>query len=81
MDPVRGQERPPGHADGPRERAWRAGAARAALLRARRRGATALPPIRQYTDAREADNLANTHLVAPFFRTAVGTDKYADELW
>jgi hypothetical protein len=41
----------------------------------------ALPAIRQYTDAIEGDSLAITRLVAPFFRTAVGTDKYVDELW
>jgi hypothetical protein len=41
----------------------------------------ALPAIRKYTDALEASNLATVRLVAPFFRTQVGTDKYADELW
>jgi hypothetical protein len=25
--------------------------------------------------------LADVHLVAPFFRTVVGTDTYVDELW
>ena len=41
----------------------------------------ALPAVRAYTDAIEAADLATTRLVAPFFRTLVGTDKYADELW
>ncbi len=41
----------------------------------------ALPAIRRYTDAIEAADLATVHLVAPFFRTVVGTDKYADQLW
>ncbi len=41
----------------------------------------ALPAIRRYTDAVEAAGLATVHLVAPFFRTVVGTDKYVDELW
>jgi hypothetical protein len=39
--------------------------------------AAALPAIRSYTDAVDA----TTVLVAPFFRTAVGTDKYVDDLW
>ena len=41
----------------------------------------ALPAVRRYTDAIEADGLATTRLVAPFFRTVVGTDRYADQLW
>ncbi len=41
----------------------------------------ALPAVRAYTDAIEAEGLAKTRLVAPFFRTVVGTDKYADQLW
>ncbi len=41
----------------------------------------ALPAIRRYTDAIEAADLATVHLVAPFFRTVVGTDKYVDQLW
>jgi hypothetical protein len=41
----------------------------------------ALPALRRYTDAIEADDLASTRLVAPFFRTVVGTDRYADQLW
>jgi hypothetical protein len=28
-----------------------------------------------------AAGLADVHLVAPFFRTIVGTDAYVDELW
>jgi hypothetical protein len=34
-----------------------------------------------YTDGVERSGLATTRLVAPFFRTVVGTDTYADELW
>jgi hypothetical protein len=34
-----------------------------------------------YTDRIAADALATTHLVAPFFRTMVGTDAYTDQLW
>jgi hypothetical protein len=41
----------------------------------------ALPAIRRYTEAIESADLATVRLVAPFFRTVVGTDKYADELW
>jgi hypothetical protein len=41
----------------------------------------ALEPIRAYTDALAADDLATVHLVAPFFRTVVGTDRYVEELW
>ena len=37
--------------------------------------------LKAYTDAVAADGLADLHLVAPFFRTVVGTDTYADELW
>ncbi len=43
--------------------------------------ADVLPAVRAYTDAIEAADLATTRLVAPFFRTVVGTDKYADQLW
>jgi hypothetical protein len=41
----------------------------------------ALPPLRAYTDGIERDDLATVRLVAPFFRTVVGTDTYVDELW
>ena len=41
----------------------------------------ALPAVRKYTDAIEAADLATTRLVAPFFRTVVGTDTYVDQLW
>ena len=34
-----------------------------------------------YTDRIASDALAITHLVAPFFRTMVGTDTYTDQLW
>lgn len=40
-----------------------------------------LDRFRRYTDAVEAAGLATTLLVAPFFETEIGTDKYADELW
>lgn len=40
-----------------------------------------LARMRAYTDAVEADGLADTRLVAPFFRTVVGTDTYVDQLW
>ncbi|MDQ1456523.1 MAG: hypothetical protein QOH28_2143, partial [Actinomycetota bacterium] len=40
-----------------------------------------LPAVRAYTDAIEADDLATVRLVAPFFRTVVGTDRYVDQLW
>jgi hypothetical protein len=40
-----------------------------------------LPAIRRYTDAIESADLAAVRLVAPFFRTVVGTDKYVDDLW
>jgi hypothetical protein len=41
----------------------------------------ALPRVRTYTDRLAADGLADTQLVAPFLRTVVGTDTYADQLW
>ena len=41
----------------------------------------ALPAVRAYTDAIDAADVATTRLVAPFLRTVVGTDKYADQLW
>ncbi len=40
-----------------------------------------LPGLRAYTDAVAEAGLADVHLVAPFFRTVVGTDTYVDELW
>lgn len=41
----------------------------------------ALPDLRQYTETLAADGLATARLVAPFFRTVIGTDRYVDELW
>ena len=41
----------------------------------------ALAGVREYTDAVEAAGLARTRLVAPFYRTVIGTDTYVDELW
>ena len=40
-----------------------------------------VPKVKAYTDAVEASGLATTRLVAPFYRTVVGTDRYVDELW
>jgi hypothetical protein len=40
-----------------------------------------LDRVRTYTDAIERDGLASVRLVAPFFRTVIGTDTYTDELW
>jgi hypothetical protein len=40
-----------------------------------------LPTVGEYTDAVTRDGLADLHLVAPFLRTVVGTDKYLDQLW
>ena len=40
-----------------------------------------LDRMRTYTDGVAAAGLADVHLVAPFFRTVVGTDTYVDELW
>jgi hypothetical protein len=37
--------------------------------------------LHAYTDAIEADGLATVRLVAPFFRTVIGTDTYTDQLW
>lgn len=36
--------------------------------------------VKAYTDAVESAGLATTRLVAPFYRTVVGTDRYVDEL-
>ncbi len=41
----------------------------------------ALERVRTYTDAAEAAGLADLRLAAPFLRTVLGTDTYADELW
>ena len=41
----------------------------------------ALDRFRTYTDGIEKAGLADVLLVAPFFRTVVGTDTYVDELW
>jgi hypothetical protein len=41
----------------------------------------ALDGIRTYTQSIESEGLATTRLVAPFFRTVVGTDTYVDQLW
>ena len=40
-----------------------------------------LDGLRRYTDEIERRGLATTRLVAPFFRTVVGTDTYVDQLW
>jgi hypothetical protein len=40
-----------------------------------------LDALHRYTEAVAADGLATTALVAPFFRTVVGTDTYLDQLW
>lgn len=40
-----------------------------------------LSGFRRYTDRLAAEGLADTLLVAPFLRTVVGTDMYADQLW
>jgi hypothetical protein len=37
--------------------------------------------LRAYTDAVQASGMADILLVAPFFRTVVGTDTYVDQLW
>ena len=42
---------------------------------------TTTAALHAYTDGVEAAGLAETRLVAPFFRTRVGTDLYADQLW
>jgi hypothetical protein len=40
-----------------------------------------LDRFRSYTDAIEAQGVAATRLVAPWFETEIGTDRYVDELW
>jgi hypothetical protein len=40
-----------------------------------------LDAFRAYTDAIAAAGLAEVQLVAPFFRTKVGTDTYVDQIW
>jgi hypothetical protein len=78
--PTPGQERPPGtpmdlgSGPGGPERLVQ-------LFFVRGDVAEALPALRSYTDAIESSSLGAVRLVAPFFRTAVGTDKYVDELW
>jgi hypothetical protein len=39
-----------------------------------------LDGIRDYTEALEREGLADVRLVAPFFRTIIGTDTYVDQL-
>jgi len=74
--PSPGQERPPGtpmdlgSGPGGPERTLR-------MFFVRGDVEDALPAIRSYTDGVAASTL----LVAPFVRTAVGTDRYVDELW
>lgn len=41
----------------------------------------ALDGVRAYTTSIESEGLATTRLVAPFFRTVVGTDTYVEDLW
>ncbi|MDE3206914.1 MAG: hypothetical protein KGQ66_22135, partial [Acidobacteriota bacterium] len=41
----------------------------------------ALEAVRAYTDAVEREGLADTQLVAPFYRTTPGRDTYLDQLW
>jgi hypothetical protein len=78
--PTSGQERPPGT---PMDLGSGPGGPERVLQMFFVRGnvTDAIPVIHQYTDSLEADGLALTRLVAPFFRTAVGTDKYVDDLW
>ncbi|HZR12504.1 MAG TPA: hypothetical protein VFC33_04565 [Acidimicrobiia bacterium] len=40
-----------------------------------------LDRFHRYTDGIGKQGLGDVHLVAPFFRTVIGTDKYVDELW
>ena len=40
-----------------------------------------LDRVHSYTDQVEAAGLGTTRLVAPFFRTVLGTDTYTDQLW
>jgi hypothetical protein len=40
-----------------------------------------VPAVRAYTDAVASAGIADVQLVAPFFRTVVGTDTYVDQLW
>lgn len=40
-----------------------------------------LDRLHRYTDAIEAAGIADVLLAAPFLRTVVGTDTYADQLW
>jgi hypothetical protein len=78
--PSRGQDRPPGtpmdlgSGPGGKDRT-------AHLFFVRGDVREALPAVRQYTDTITDTGLARVHLVAPFFRTHVGTDKYTDDLW
>ena len=41
----------------------------------------AVDRFKAYTEQIEAAGLATTHLVAPFFRTVIGTDTYTNQLW
>ena len=78
----------------PAEHAARAGAAVGGRVRRRVAGerlvqvifvrgdvTKSLDRMKNYTDAVAAAGLADVHLVAPFFRTVVGTDTYVNELW
>lgn len=42
---------------------------------------TVVDRLRAYTDAIASDGVASVRLVAPFFRTIIGTDTYTDQLW
>ena len=73
--PTPGQERPPGT---PMDLGSGPGGAdrRLQLFFVRGDVTDALPTIKAHTDA-----TGNLVMAAPFFRTAVGTDKYDDDLW
>ena len=80
VDAVGGGERPARRADGSRLEGGRRRASVPVALRGRRRTHRARRRTALHRRNRGED-LATVHLVAPFFRTVVGTDRYVDELW
>ena len=79
--PSAGENDDEGRAHGPRHPRRRSRAALPVVLRPTATSATPLDRFRTYTDAVEKAGLADVLLVAPFFRTVVGTDTYVDQLW
>ena len=81
VDAVGGRERSARRPDGSRQQGRRTGAAVPAAVRVGRRAATRCPRSARTPTRSKPPTSRPLRLVAPFFRTVVGTDRYVDELW